>query len=101
MIQLITFVSIFVPYLINNFLIMVKNRLKALLDSRFKADDIQLTYRPTGQTLEKLSIESIHMFNRYLNNKAEMPTHVAVKVAKWLNVQVLEVLDFSSEKEAA
>ena len=80
---------------------MVKNRLKTLLDSKFDAEDFQILYRPTEQTLNRLSIESIHMFNRYLNNKAEMPTNVAVKVAQWLNVQVSEVLDFSSEKEAA
>lgn len=67
----------------------MKNRIREILTNRGYKEVI-----PTDEQLERMNIESLHRFNRIVDNSGKViTTEEAFAFAKWLGVEIIEIFE--------
>jgi len=73
----------------------MKNRIREILEAKGIKEVV-----PTDQQLEKMNIESLHRFNRIVENSGKViTTEEAFAFAKWLEVDLNDIFELDEAEK--
>ena len=74
----------------------MKNRIREILEAKGIKEVV-----PTDQQLEKMNIESLHRFNRIVENSGKViTTEEAFAFAKWLEVDLNDIFELDEAEKS-